>query len=624
MKTSRWAPALVVLGAVALSCTGVYIYDERRDDQIPVDRTMALEGRLCTLGANEVVRPIKILVAMDASQSMRVTDPDGMRALAVVQLIDSLPKDPEVYIGVMLFAGSTTAYLTGNVATDGGGAGSPFVQVSTMTDTKRQTLIQQILTFTNPNTNRDSTDFVKALADIYAVINQDISVASRDPNYARARYSVIFLSDGHPTVNQDDELINGGDAVTRIRQLKDLADDVRVNTVFVFNPTQPVSSACDFTGDAGTTGCELALVNEDSNRLRLMADEGGGDFRDFRNNEPINFLNFRFGQVRRAFLLKDFVATNFSARPDSKPEDVDSDGDGLTDAEELALGTDPLKKDTDGDGFSDGVEVYYAKLGANFTPNQVALPDGGGLDPGCPPALRGVDSDCDGLLDCDEQIIGTNSQLPDSDNDGIPDSIEWQMGTQAASKDLTLDPDTDGLDNRAEVRFHTDPQVLDSQLLTQSGYRYHLEADGPPDQNGRQCYHFRVDNILLTDTLPKYYDGGMDAGVDGGLPQFPPGTLFLPDGGILLRGRGYNDLMFAISMVPGDDPEGRTLVRMFRSSEARFPVGGIKSPVDGVIHVTPDMLVDRCGPVCPADPGDGGTDGGVAVCTPDAGTDGGP
>ncbi len=35
----------------------------------------------------------------------------------------------------------------------------------------------------------------------------------------------------------------------------------------------------------------------------------------------------------------------------------DSDGDGLTDAEEVALGTDPNNPDTDGDGYEDGVEV---------------------------------------------------------------------------------------------------------------------------------------------------------------------------------------------------------------------------------------------------------------------------
>ncbi len=42
----------------------------------------------------------------------------------------------------------------------------------------------------------------------------------------------------------------------------------------------------------------------------------------------------------------------------TNPEAVDSDGDGLSDCDELnETGTDPLVTDSDGDGFSDGVEV---------------------------------------------------------------------------------------------------------------------------------------------------------------------------------------------------------------------------------------------------------------------------
>ncbi len=41
----------------------------------------------------------------------------------------------------------------------------------------------------------------------------------------------------------------------------------------------------------------------------------------------------------------------------SSSVDVDSDGDGLLDSEEAALGTDPNLADTDGDGFDDGQEV---------------------------------------------------------------------------------------------------------------------------------------------------------------------------------------------------------------------------------------------------------------------------
>ncbi len=36
---------------------------------------------------------------------------------------------------------------------------------------------------------------------------------------------------------------------------------------------------------------------------------------------------------------------------------TDSDADGLTDAQEITLGTDPHNPDTDGDGLSDGFEV---------------------------------------------------------------------------------------------------------------------------------------------------------------------------------------------------------------------------------------------------------------------------
>lgn len=568
---------LPVVGAVAagfllvMACTDAYLYDGRRDRTVPVDRAVSLEGRVCTVGSNEVVRPIKIIVAMDASQSMGVTDPDGSRATAVVELLDSLPQDPEVSIAVMLFAGSTTAFLTQS--------GTPpalqdgFVQVQSLDGRARLSLYERILTFTAPGNaaNRDATDFVKPLADIYALINRDIASSRLQPGgaqaLAQARYSVIFLSDGQPTNNQDDELLRG-DAVRRIRQLRDLVEDVRVNTVHVFNPTQPISSICDLSGDGG---CPLLIINQNAERLERMAEIGGGSFRDFRNNEPINFLAFNYGQVRRRFELKELVASNFSAPPGSPVGVADSDGDGLLDTDEDQERTDANRMDTDGDGFSDGVEVLFRRQGVTFNPIGFALPDGGGLDPGCPPALRGVDSDCDGLLDCDEQFIGTTATLADSDRDGIPDGVEWRGGTQGAANDLEEDPDNDGLTSRAEVRMHTRPLVVDTAQLTADAYRYWMEAEGPPDEQGRQCYRFRVDNVLLA-----------------------PTRMDLADGGLVERGGGYNDLYLSVAAIPSDDPTARTLVRAFRYQEARYPLNGVKLPVDGVIPVSPEDFIEGC------------------------------
>ncbi|HZH02857.1 MAG TPA: VWA domain-containing protein, partial [Myxococcaceae bacterium] len=373
--------------------------------------------------------------------------------------------------------------------------------------------------------------------------------------------------------NQDDELLRG-DAVVRIRQLKELAEDVRVNTVHVFNPIQPISSVCDLSPDSGV-GCPLLLVNQDAERLQEMARLGGGDFRDFRNNEPINFLNFQFGAVRRAFEVRELIASNFSAPAGSPLEGADTDGDGLLDADEIEAQTDLWRSDTDGDGFSDGVEVRFRALGADFTPNQEALPDGGGVDPGCPAELRGVDSDCDGLNDCDEQLAGTNSARMDSDDDGVPDNVEWLLGTQGASQDLDEDIDADGVRSRDELRRHTDPKLADSAETTVRSYRYTVEKDGPVDAQGSQCFTFRVDNVLLANTQPDVRD--------------------VTDGGTGFKA-GTNDLFLSLAMVPADNPTAPTVLRSFRYRGARFPVGGIKYPVDGVVPVRPEDFVDRCAP----------------------------
>lgn len=56
-------------------------------------------------------------------------------------------------------------------------------------------------------------------------------------------------------------------------------------------------------------------------------------------------------------LYAELAAIDEAADPAAEAQDVDTDGDGLTDAQEAELGTDPGNTDTDGGGVSDGEEV---------------------------------------------------------------------------------------------------------------------------------------------------------------------------------------------------------------------------------------------------------------------------
>jgi large repetitive protein len=70
---------------------------------------------------------------------------------------------------------------------------------------------------------------------------------------------------------------------------------------------------------------------------------------------------------------------------------ADDDGDGLTNAQELALGTNPFNRDSDGDGVDDNVEI------AN------------GTDPRVDNGFN--DHDGDGLKDSEEAFLGTDPNV---------------------------------------------------------------------------------------------------------------------------------------------------------------------------------------------------------------------
>lgn len=153
------------------------------------------------------------------------------------------------------------------------------------------------------------------------------------------------------------------------------------------------------------------------------------------------------------------------ASPTQSPlsEGIDTDADGVPDVLELRAGSSVLLADTDGDGLSDAAEIYQL---AGSTASSVADTDGNGENDGLADSdqdgldnagelLLGTepsvpDSDHDGIDDPFETAIGTDPTVADTDTDGLLDGFELQYelnpalpdsdanGTEDSSEQLTV------------------------------------------------------------------------------------------------------------------------------------------------------------------------------------------
>ena len=98
-----------------------------------------------------------------------------------------------------------------------------------------------------------------------------------------------------------------------------------------------------------------------------------------------------------------------------------------------------------------------------------------------------VDSDNDGLSDKQETAYGTDPTNADSDGDGVSDGVEVYLGTNpldaTSTPDLNADPDQDGLTNDQELLYRTNPNAADSDG---DGYSDQIELLSGGDPNNAQ------------------------------------------------------------------------------------------------------------------------------------------
>jgi len=450
------------------------------DNSAPLERAqsqvkMSLQGSFLTESPDEINFPVKVLFAIDCSLSMgdeemgvvAGSDPYFLRIEAARNFINEYNSNENTSFDVMLW--SNTVFDT-----TGGFTKDPSVLDDILTDVQNDT----------------TTDYLGTLDAVLSDLRNDIIHASEEER-VRSKYVVIFLSDGVP--NAQGQTQADADIWAKVNEINDMCEEYGVGS-FNFHTFL-------LLGNFGNDAYGQARQAEAETTLQGMATRGNGQFRLFENAEAIDFISIVDMRLTVEYDIKYLVAYNYNVVPGVELVYADSDGDGLTDQEEAVYGTDPTMKDTDEDGFSDFFEVKVSSPGHELDP----------LDPSdsiCDQGVVGVDSDNDGMTDCEEYVKGTNRLNPDTDLDGIPDGIEFMAGMNPLEAEGNIDTDFDGTVDWLEVQRHTNVMSNDPRIRERNSYAYSIVDRGLVAINQgtdmashvRQ-YSFNISNIDLAPTL---------------------------------------------------------------------------------------------------------------------------
>ncbi len=469
MKRQAWMAwgLLVLLSVLAMACTKSDVEVKETFVVPQVDNQLLIHGEVCTAEQDNVAFPVKIMFIVDSSGSMQQTDEGDNRVEAVRQVVRSYANQPNVFFSIIKYNGRITDLTEATGFTDQLTGNEPEVFGT-------EGLLEA-----------DSmTDYQGALAKAYTVLLEDMMATVSDDEggglaqLARTKYVVIFFSDGTP-----DPVCYGcvTEPPNHPRYLPECPDRHDAYGPPCCNDDLHV--VC-------TLMDELVLDMTAATDDMFTALEGGTDYNHnyqiFQLVDELMELKdaFHVGDLRlhTAFLYcRDQFGNPTSALCAAAEEAYNLDPDrGRALLREMASrGNGTFRDFTSGQAIN-FLNFDYTSIQASYTAKNLLVTNMNAL-PGSMAFLP--DSDADGIDDDAELRNGTEPQLADTDGDGYGDFVE-EMFRKAgfdpadgskpgfgceAGTDFSDDADGDGLNFCEELLFGTLDDMVDT------------DADGFPD-----------------------------------------------------------------------------------------------------------------------------------------------
>lgn len=505
-----------LLMALLVGCTDSLVEPLSQEQELLDDR-LTLTGSICTARANPSGFPVKVVLVIDQSGSMCVSDPPGAqeapgfceqvadlllppgvrpepaRVRALRRLVDQFREQPNVQISIAPFETNVKGVWPQ-------GGGQRFARPDDSLDTYIGNLQAQL---------GKGTDYQGAISYAYGLIASDINeLSSTNPEVLpRTRYVVVFLTDGtpYPRCSANDNL-----SVYATPDSPDLTWEDSSSAVEFCNLLDPDSPDNIDGFEPGTDRNQNYQLFSYVNRLMELKDQYNvGDIRmhtvllfneeSVRRCGPIcqdiygtypGTPQAEYPQAAKkiaSWLLKRFADIGNGVYQEfNDTQEINNMGLGALDYSSFASrnvlktlmvqslsampGEDHRELDTDGDGLGDEQDNNF-KLQTNA---YVQDSDGDCLDDGFEarrkdqgfkPAndldARGCDPDSPLTLDC---------VCRDTDGDGLSQYAESYLQTRAG----LVDSDGDGVPDSLEARYGLDPRAPNVSGIDTDG-------DGIPD-----------------------------------------------------------------------------------------------------------------------------------------------